>query len=174
MYGKKWLVLAAALATSAGVEAAGTGPTAYLEGNYVFLQDKSGPYSVSPTVAAIRGGMAFGPYWGLEAVAATGASDGTLGAATVRIDNAYGAFGKGMYPLNQTITFFARAGYMHWSSSASAPGLAATASVSSTAFGAGVEAHLGKHWYLMADYMQYYNSTNETITGPAVGVGARF
>jgi len=154
--------------------------TPYVEGSYAWPSLDSGGYSATMGAGIVRAGVNFNRYWALEAAGAFGTSNANITALGIPIDlklkSAYGVYVKGTYPLAPHLELFARAGWLHATLEASAPGygVSASSSDSSFSYGGGFQVPFGTGWYAQADYMAYYAKNGDSIRGPSIGVGYRF
>jgi outer membrane immunogenic protein len=174
-------VLAAYLLAIGGAAHAATDDMKpYIEGSYAWPKLDSGGYSATMGAGIVRAGINFDKYWAIEALGAFGTSDANLTAVgipiSLKLKSAYGAYVKGQYPVTPHFELFARAGWLHATLEASAPGygVSASSSDSSFSYGAGFQVPFGSGWYAQADYMSYYSKNGDSIRGPSIGMGYRF
>jgi outer membrane immunogenic protein len=168
------------LAIAIAAQAATDDMKPYIEGSYAWPQLNSGGYSATMGAGLVRAGVNFDRYWALEAVGAFGTSDANISGLgipiSLKLKSAYGAYVKGQYPVAPHFELFARAGWLHATLEASAPGygVSASSSDSSFSYGAGFQVPFGTGWYAQADYMSYYSKNGDSIRGPSIGIGYRF
>jgi hypothetical protein len=138
--------------------------------------------SMTPTIARGIFGMNLNDNFAVEAMGATGLSDGTTTYSGVginlRVDNAFGAYITPKVKLGDSAELFVRAGYTHVNGTATATGnrgsLTLAMSGSSPSFGAGVKFNLSNNSYVVADYMSYYSKDGISVNGYTVGMGFGF
>jgi outer membrane immunogenic protein len=152
----------------------------YIEGSYAWPKLDSSGISATPSAGIVRAGVNLDQYWALEAVGVFGTSDANISGLSIplslKLKSGYGAYVKGQYPLAPHLELFARAGWLHATLEASAPGygVSASSSDSSFSYGGGFQIPFGTGWYAQADYMSYYSKSGDTIRGPSIGFGYRF
>jgi outer membrane immunogenic protein len=94
--------------------------------------------------------------------------------ANVKIDSAYGAYGKFSLPVNDDVSLFVRVGATNASISASTRYGRYFTSGSSLSYGAGAQFNFTKAIYGQVDYMSYYNRNDISVTAPSISVGYKF
>jgi len=94
--------------------------------------------------------------------------------ANVKIDSAYGAYGKFSLPLNEDVSLFVRTRVTNASITASTRYGKYFTSGSSLSYGAGAQFNFTKAIYGQVDYMSYYNRNDISVTVPSVSVGYKF
>jgi hypothetical protein len=146
----------------------------YAELGYVWLTISSDGYDVNSTDLAGRFGYEFSPNFGAEVFGATSASSGNFYGASVKVDNAYGAYFKARVEASPGLELFGKLGWVHLTLNASVPGAEASNSDSSFSYGVGGQYTFTPSWYAQVDYMWYYDNNGVTIKGPSLGVGLRF
>jgi hypothetical protein len=175
---KKKVAIAAVLAL-AGISAQAQSTYAELGVGTAKYSEPS--LSVTPTIARGIFGLNLNDNFAVEAMAATGLSDGNTtysGAGiTLKISNMAGAYIVPKVKVGNA-EIFARAGYVRSQGSVTVTGnrgsLTLNADGSSPSFGAGVKFHLDNNSFISADYMSYYSKDGQDINGVTVSYGVKF
>lgn len=163
----------AAHAQQAGRTAPQSPWSAELGYSWMDIRDSGIGFRASPQ--ALRGivGYGFHPNVAVEGMAAFGTrSDSDMG-VDVKLRNAYGLFVKPRYSFDN-FEVFGRAGWARTSVRASAPGVSATGSDSSFAWGAGAAYNFNPRTYASLDYMRLNNRNDTRVDGWTLGLGWRF
>ena len=114
----------------------------------------------------------------IDGMAGFGANDGslTISGVTIKghVDSFYGVYLKPKAKLSESIEVFGRIGYANSKLTASAPGIAISASGSDVSYGVGGSVKVAKNMSLNLDYMSYYNKNGTSVNGITLGLGFNF
>jgi hypothetical protein len=94
--------------------------------------------------------------------------------ATTNVDassNGYGLYFRPNYTLDNGVSLYARAGWIHGEFTAQTVSGNASTTGNSFSYGLGFKAPISKNAYFTADYTSYYKKDGITATGPSIGVG---
>ena len=186
---KKILVLAALATASASVLAQSTFGQApnqnerllYGELGYSQIELESdalpGYSSDNDAVTAIIG-YKFHPNISGEVFLAGGTGTETVNYGGVnvgsKVKNSYGLFIKPNIMVTDRLELFGRVGYLESELDLSVPGVRATSSDGSFAYGAGVNYHFTDRFYGQAAYTSFYDKDDDTARGYTLAVGMKF
>lgn len=177
------LAIAAAIAAvsiSAQAQSTTTGSKGlYGEIGYTSVNYTEPGYALSPAgvVRVILGGNLM-ENLAIDGMAGFGANDGslTISGVTIKghVDSFYGVYLKPKAKLSESIEVFGRIGYANSKLTASAPGIAISASGSDVSYGVGGSVKVAKNMSLNLDYMSYYNKNGTSVNGITLGLGFNF
>ncbi|MEQ8405860.1 MAG: porin family protein [Oceanicaulis sp.] len=106
---KTLLLASAAALLAASAASAQTADTGFsLGAGYTYLDTDGLDFDA----LTVRGGYDFNAYFGVEGEALIGLGDEDFGGLDASLNYGVGAFAKARYPLSETVTAFARAGYV--------------------------------------------------------------
>ena len=156
---KKIAIAACLAATMAAPAFAADKGTTYVGAGWM-LGNIDAPTSANPTNGRLKAGMYFIDNVAAEVhlLALGQASNG------VTIDQGYGIFGRGDFPVSDKVSIFGHVGYGNVDASSFA------SAKSGFAYGVGVEFGLGEKLALELDYTIYQNDSASTYNATTVGV----
>lgn len=148
------------------------------------LDEKGSLFGVDYKASADFNTLSFGigqelnEYFAIEGMFATGLDAGqvklkALGTSTdfkLNLNTAFGVYGVGTFPINNTVSIYGKAGFMQ----ASFSSISISVTQSSFSYGAGLNFNIDKTSSINLDYMNYYDKDSTTIDGIGLGYVVNF
>lgn len=145
----------------------------YADGGYTFAGIDEGGVDVDLGGVTLRGGYDFSPNFGVEAEGVIGVADDDFGGVSVELDHLVGVYGKGIWPVSDTVDLYGRAGVVEGELSVSGGGFGASDSDTGIAYGVGGTLDLTDRMYARGDYTRYDIDSLEADTF-TLSLGLRF
>ena len=127
----------------------------YVDGGYTFVGIDEGGVDVDLGGVTVRGGYDFSPNFGVEGEGVLGVADDDFGPLSVDLDHLVGVYGKGIWPVTETVSLHGRAGLVEGELEVSGGGASASESDTGFAYGVGGTLAFSERFYARGDYTRY-------------------
>lgn len=155
----------------------------YLGAGYNFFDTEIGGVEFDNSTVDLRVGTFLTPNFAIEGRFGIGVTDDSMGVTGVasvssEIDNYYGVYLRGQFPINNQISIYGLLGYANteWNLSASIPGLAVRGSFddSDLSWGLGASFALNQSSSVGAEYLSLYDDGGFEVSGFGVNFMHKF
>ncbi len=143
----------------------------------VKVEDSGFDFDSSDTSYKVYAGFQFFKFFGVEgSYLDFGSLDDDVSGTDVTVDaTAWDAFAVGILPFGDHFQIFGKFGWVFWDSDTKASGSSSDSdSGNDTAYGAGIEIIIGKHFGIRGEYERYDIEDTEKVETYSIGADFRF
>jgi opacity protein-like surface antigen len=137
---------------------------------------EDGLSDLNPTAIGFKLGTQINPNFAVEARLGTGLSEDTIDGTDIdlELDNFIGVYGKGIFPLSESVSLYGLVGYTHGKLTASNSIGSVSDSDSDFSFGFGADFALSKSASIGVEWARLFEGDGYEVDGLSVGVSFKF
>ena len=150
----------------------------YVETGPMQAHIKTEGLSTSNTLVQVTGGYNIDKYAAVEVFAAKAINEDSkntiYGPTNISVDQAYGAYLKGQYPVNEYFTPYVKVGVAKHTGKISIPGQSVSGSDTGFSYGVGANINITKQAYVGAGYTRLFKDSSGSVDAYNLTAGYKF